>query len=103
VSGFRNYVGEKLLKESSMGTFKHPEGDVIISTFPKIINNPDICESLIKIWSEDFWSTVKGKQKLNIEFVMAKTKEYIQRLYPVLYSDEFQYHESNPVQSAAGD
>jgi hypothetical protein len=47
VSGFRNYTAEKLLKQSSMGTFKHPEGDVIISSFPKIIDSIDIVELLI--------------------------------------------------------
>mmetsp|Transcript_22870 Transcript_22870/g.22134 ORF Transcript_22870/g.22134 Transcript_22870/m.22134 type:complete len:327 (+) Transcript_22870:1169-2149(+) len=103
VSGFRNYVGEKLLRESAMGAFKHPEGDVIISTFPKVMNHPDFCEAMIKIFSEDFYVNLNNKQKLNVEYITNRTKEYIQRLYPVLYCEEFKYQESNPVESASGD
>ena len=46
VSGFRNYPGEKLLRETQSGTFRQPEGDVTISTFPKILDCPDVCEVL---------------------------------------------------------
>jgi len=89
VSGFRNYIGEKLIRESS--SFRQPEGDVIISTFPRLLDNPDICEQIILIWSEDVWAKLDARQKLNVEFIMAKTKEFIQKLYPVVYSEEFKF------------
>jgi hypothetical protein len=57
VSGFRNHLGEKLLREASVSglqTFKKPEGDPIITTFPKIMDCPDIIELLALIWNEDF-------------------------------------------------
>ena len=44
-----------------MGTFKHPEGDIIISCFPKIVDSPDICELLIQIWQEDVWASINAK------------------------------------------
>lgn len=103
VSGFRNYIGDKLLKDTLVGSYRQPEGDVIISMFPKILDSPDICETLIKVWADDVWVHVKGKAKLNVEFVMLKTKDFIQRLYPVIYSTEFKYKESNPSESASGD
>lgn len=63
VSGFRNYLGDKLLKESQFSneSLKHPEGDVIISSFYKIVDSPDICEQLVRIWSEDFWNVINEK------------------------------------------
>mmetsp|Transcript_27366 Transcript_27366/g.20514 ORF Transcript_27366/g.20514 Transcript_27366/m.20514 type:complete len:108 (+) Transcript_27366:68-391(+) len=61
VSGFRNYVGEKLLREAATGAFRHPEGDVVISTFPKVLNHPDICDTLLKIFAEDFYLTLATK------------------------------------------
>ena len=103
VSGFRNYIGEKLIKESSMNSFRQPEGDVVISCFPRILDNPDICEQIIAIWSEDVWAQLNARQKLNVEFIMLKTKEYIQKLYPVIYSEEFKFKESDYTMSAAGD
>jgi hypothetical protein len=67
-----------LLRDSVSGIFRQPEGDAIISTFPKILDNPDICEVLIRVWSEDFWVNMKnGKDKLNVEFIMLKTKDFI--------------------------
>lgn len=103
VSGFRNYCGEKLLKESQMGTFKQPHGDVVISTFPKIFDNPDMCEKIVQIWAEDVWASITGKNKLNVQFIMMKAKDFIQKLYPVIYSDGFQFMESQPTHSACGD
>jgi hypothetical protein len=44
-----------------MGTFKQPQGDIVISSFPKLIDNPDICEVIIKVWAEDVWSSLNAK------------------------------------------
>jgi hypothetical protein len=103
VSGFRNYIGEKLLKESSMNHFMQPEGDVIISCFPRILDNPDMCETIIQVWSEDVWSKLNARDKTNVDMLIQKTKEFIQRLYPVIYSEEFKFRESDSTFSAAGD
>src|SRR3569833_1914590 len=53
VSGFRNYIGDKLLRDLSYSTLKHPEGDAVIAAFPKILDCPDICEVLVRVWAED--------------------------------------------------
>jgi len=76
---------------------------VIISCFPRILDNPDICEMIISIWSEDVWKSLNDKQKTNIEYLMVKTKEFIQKLYPVIYAEEFKFKESDYTMSAAGD
>lgn len=51
VSGFRNYLGEKILKDASSGstllTFRQPEGDSIITTFAKVFDNPDFTEIIV--------------------------------------------------------
>lgn len=106
VSGFRNYLAEKLLKTgqpTALTTFKKPEGDAIIKTFAKILDSPDISEQLVQIWSEDVWEVLSAREKLNVELVILKTKEFIRKLYPVIYSEEFQYKDSAPTASAAGD
>jgi len=77
VSGFRNYLGDKLLKQSEMGLFTKPEGDIVISSFPKILDNPDICEQLISIWADDVWSVLGARQKMNITHLVNKTVEFI--------------------------
>ena len=53
VSGFQNYKGKKLIDESGGGGFRKPAGDVIISCFPMIFDNPDVTEELAKVWTED--------------------------------------------------
>jgi len=54
VSAFMNYKARKLLDESlNGGRFKKPSGDVVISHFPQIYDNPDIVEELGTIWVED--------------------------------------------------
>lgn len=40
---------------------------------------------------------------MNVEYLMMKTKEYIQKLYPVLYAEEFKFKQSDYTRSAAGD
>lgn len=102
VSGFMNYKGEKLLRESHAGGFRKPAGDVVISCFPKIYDNPDIVEELSQIWVEDVQAKVASDQ-LNIDFIKSKTKDFISRLYPVLYSEAFKAIEhSGTTKSAAG-
>lgn len=44
VSGYRNYAGQTLLKDSALGNFKQPGGNIVLSCFPKIIDNIDILE-----------------------------------------------------------
>ena len=102
VSGFRNYAGHILLKESSLGEFKQPAGNVAISCFPKILDCPDILEVFVTCWSEDVvnaWST-QDKRKMGL--CMQKAEEYIERVYPVLFSDEFDLT-ANETASACDD
>lgn len=47
VSGYRNYAGQSLLKESTLGNFKQPGGSVVLSSFPKLVDNIDILEVLV--------------------------------------------------------
>ena len=52
ISAFMNYKGKMFLKEQDVESgrilgsmaLKKPPGDIIISTFPKLLDNPDICE-----------------------------------------------------------
>ena len=89
VSGFRNYAGQKLLKESSLGEFKQPGGNVAIACFPAIIDNPDILEVLVQEWNEYGMKDWSQLDKRKIELSMRKSEEYLQKLYPVLFSDDF--------------
>ena len=87
VVGFMNYKGEKLLRESG-GGFRKPAGDAVISCFPKIYDNPDIVEELVAVWVEDVQPRIAGDHR-NYDYIMSRTKDFICRLYPVLYSEEF--------------
>ena len=89
VSGYRNYAGQTLLKESTMGNFKQPGGSVVLSCFPKLVDNIDILEVLVQVWAEDVLGSMSAANKKSIEMPMSKAKEIIHKIYPVLYADEF--------------
>lgn len=102
ISGFINYKSDKLLGETEGGVFKKPTGDHIISSFPMIYDNPDIVEEMATLWFEDIQPQINS-QKYNTKFIMDKTCDYIARLYPILYSDEFKdINMIDSTKSAAG-
>jgi hypothetical protein len=94
VSGFRNAAGAILLKQTQI---RKPDGDCMMSCFPKIIDNVDIVENLVAVYNEDFW---KAKR---IGEVMEKVREIIARLYPVIYSNDFKWSETTFSDSACAD
>ena len=98
-----NYKAEKLLKEMTAGAFRKPGGDVVISSFPKIYDNPDIVEELSKIWVEYAMPEIKKSGELNCDFIMEKTVSFCQKLYPILFSEEFMSIEhTGTTKSGAG-
>lgn len=96
-----NYKAELLLKETAAGQFRRPPGDVVISSFPKIYDNPDIVEELNNIWSEDIQPGIDSK-KLDMKYIKTKTAETISRLYPILFSDTFTGLDTAPTASMCG-
>ena len=99
-----NYKAEKLLKEMTTGKFTKPSGDVVISSFNKVYDNPDIMEELVLAWDEfAIQGKIKGKNEYNSEVIMEQTQDFIKRLYPVIYSTEFmEQWVSGTTKSAAG-
>lgn len=100
VSGFRSYAGKILLKDAGLGQVRQPAGNVAISTFPHIIDNPDILEIFVTCWEVAY----KGiKDKFNVQNIADEAKEMIWRVYPILFADgENDFHLSHPTDSAVG-
>jgi len=53
------------------------------------MDNIDIVENLARIYKADYWKKVTGKGQTNIDEISKKSKEIITKLYPVLYTEEF--------------
>jgi len=53
ISGFRNYACDFLGKQLSQE--RRPDGDITISTFPKIMDSIDILEEFARIYADDYW------------------------------------------------
>jgi Ca2+-binding EF-hand superfamily protein len=86
-SAFMNYKGKHCLStEYGSMAFKKPPGDVIISTFPMLLDNPDICEFMALCWKEDVAPKLSGYNSKNIRQMVDEMKDFVTRLYPVLYS-----------------
>ena len=100
VSGYRNYAGKSLLLNENFQKMKQPDGSVVLSCFPQIIDNIDIVEVLAEVWSEDVVAKMTAAQKRNIPELIAKVKDTIHKIYPVLFADEFKYGIGNSTESA---
>ena len=89
MSGYMNYRNDKLIKETDKSSkFIKPTGDVILSQINKIYDNPDIVKFMTEIWVEDAQPKI-DKNKFDIEYIMTFSKDFISRLYSVLYTKEF--------------
>lgn len=98
VTGFRNTVYKQLCdndgknkndkdKGIKLPKVEVPTNDIIFSSFPKIMDNIDIVERLAMIYEEDFWDKLKSKDRENMEKISEYSREVINKLYLVLYSD----------------
>ena len=64
-------------------------------------DNPDIVQVLNQVWVEDYANIHNYK---DIVYMVEKMQEYVERLYEVLYYDEFfKYIKINPTHSACVD
>jgi hypothetical protein len=88
-SGFINYKAKKIFSEQEIGRFIKPSGDPILKSFPNIYDNPDIIEELTKIWMEDVAPKITDDLKKDTKYLIQRSKDYIARLYPIMYSEEF--------------
>lgn len=86
-SAFMNYKGKHCLTtEHGSLAFRKPPGDVVISTFPMLLDNPDICEFMALCWKEDVAPKLSGYNAKDIRQMVDEMKDFVTRLYPVLYS-----------------
>jgi hypothetical protein len=60
-----------------------------------LIDNPDICEAVINTWSDEVWTKINAAQKVDIRVIIQKAEDFIKRLYPLLYADEFKFNTHN--------
>lgn len=82
-----------------MGKFKQPAGDVVLSCFPKIIDNIDILEILVTVWNEDIVSKMKAAERMTIDIPIKAACDIIKKIYPVLFADEFGMSEKTQMSS----
>ena len=68
---------------------KQPAGNIAISCFPKIIDCYDILETFVYCWYDDVIGTLGTAEKKNYKLMEDRAEDYIQKLYPVLFSVDF--------------
>lgn len=70
---------------------------MVLSCFPTIIDDPVVAEGLTKVWAEDFVKPISKEKTLQSQLTKYKEAmaQTVQRLWPVLYSDEFK--DSQPI------
>lgn len=74
-----------------------------MSTFPKVLDSPDILEIFTMLWHDDVMSKMKPADKQSISLLQDKSTEMLQKVYPVLFSDAFGWTPQNATQSVRGD
>lgn len=86
-SGFMNYKAMRILSEPQ-GKFQKPQGDVVLSSIASVLDNPDIMEELAPAWEKYAQVDIK-KSPYDVDLIIEKSCDFIQRLYPVLHATEF--------------
>jgi len=70
-----------------------------MSTFPKIVDCPDFLEVVAYRWNEDVLKTMSSKLNKDFDMVTDQTVDFIMRLYPVFFTDEFNYAAKDKTKS----
>ena len=76
-----------------------PPGDIVLSSFPKIIDCQDIQEVICELWCAE---VDQMRKKKTIDTLINKTFEFVGKIYPVLFSDGFGMSAANQMESALG-
>lgn len=74
-----------------------------MSCFSKILDCPDLLETVSQIFTEDHFASLTLTQKKSTKLAMEKMENIVTRLYPIIFSDGFAYQTSQPTSSACGD
>ena len=99
--GFRNYLGEEKFSDTNSGeSVALPNSNLILVTFPKIMDNPDVLEAFLTFWNNVIVKKMKDKDKYNITKLLELTESYVSKLYPVVYNTTFDLSEHNIVKAA---
>jgi len=77
------------------GEIRKPQGDPIISTFPYILDSPDILESFIEIYNDDFASKMKSTWTAkDVKWLKEGAVNYISWVLNVINFDKFRFLKS---------
>lgn len=102
-SGYRNYLAQKLCKETTDNAgFIMPSANHVISTFPFIVDNPDVCEKFLVEWHNNVSKKIPKSSKKNVNYLIDKVEIYISRMYLIKYSDKFGLVHGKEYESVAG-
>jgi len=97
--GYWCYLGKILLHDINNGEpISIPDADPIIKAFPKILDNIDINEDIIK-----YLSTNSPPVTTKIVTYIESSKQTIKWVYPLIYCDQFQLNESDITKTASND
>lgn len=99
IVGYRFYLISVLIDKQ--GEIRKPQGDPIISTFPYILDSPDILEPFIEIFNEDFTSKMKSTRTAkDVKRLKEGAVNYISRVLNVINFDKFRFLKSTMLQSS---
>ena len=77
-----------------------PNSNVLLVTFPKILDNPDVLETFLEFWYDTIYKKMKEKDKYDIDQFIELSETYVSKIYPVLYNTTFDLSEENTFQAA---
>ena len=86
--GYRNYLGKELLHDINNGEpISIPDDNPVIKTFPYVLDQPDIRNEVLRFWAEKV--SIGKRDLLNVPELIKCAVEAIQRVYPLVYCDQF--------------
>lgn len=91
IVGFRNYLGKEKFSDINTGeAVTLPNSNCVLITFPKILDNPDLCEHFLEYWNEQIVKKLKEKDLFNINKLIKLVEANVSKIYPVAFSTDFE-------------
>jgi len=76
---------------SETGDLIKPDGDPVISTLPYILDCPDILETFIEIYNEDYVKKIKGRLLKDIKKLIESTRIFVTKVLNVINFDKYKF------------
>ena len=100
---YRKIIGDYILNHQDY-SFKVIKNDpYIMNSFCKIADCPDAFRIMTELWNEIVIEGATSAERKSEEYLTNNFKTFVNRIYSVIFADQFKYDELDPTKVPVGD